>query len=159
MKQSEAKKHNQQCSVLHLNLLLAFVLRLEEQVKHHLSVSGANGGGVTDQWMRGSESLISNAISRIDTAISETTDLRQKLGDHDQRLSFLEGRIRSRGDLPMASKQASFQPLSSPEDISRRLANAENGSDNIEFLISETGRELNDIKQEVKEFTWIVKLK
>ena len=36
MKQSEATEDNQLCAVLHLNLLLTFVLRLEEQVKSQL---------------------------------------------------------------------------------------------------------------------------
>ena len=150
MKQSEAKKHNKVYSVLHLNLLLTFVLRLEEQVKHHLSVSSAYGSGVSDEWIRGSEMSISSAVSRIDTVISETTDLRQKLVDHDKRLALLEGRVRSCGDLPVATRHTSLQPLNLPGDISRRLINVENGSDNIEFLIGETGRELNNIQQEVK---------
>ena len=147
MKQSEAKKHSQLCSVLHLNLLLAYVLRLEEQVKHQLgAVTGACGGGVTDDWMRSSERFISNAISRIDTVISETTDLRQKLADHNQRLAFLEGRI-----IPQeASNYTSLPPTHLPGDIVRRLTDAENGTNNMEFLLSETGREVNGVKQEVK---------
>ena len=153
MKQSEAKEHNQQCADLHLNLLLTFVLRLEEQVKSQLGlVAGAYGGGVTEEWMRSSERHINNAISRIDTVVNETTDLRQKLQNHDQRLALLEGTIVSHRDLPMASTYASLQNVPLSGDISRRLTNAENASNNIEFLISETGRELNNIKQEVKRY-------
>ena len=151
MKQPEAKKHSQLCSVLHLNLLLTYVLRLEEQVKHQLgAVNGACGGGVTDEWMRSSERFISNAISRIDTVISETTDLRKKLADHNQRLAFLEGRITSEAGLPIASKHTSLPSAHLPEDIARRLMNAENGTNDMEFLLSETGREVNGVKQEVK---------
>ena len=151
MKQPEVKEHNQLSSVLHLNLLLAFVLRLEEQVKGQVgSVAGAYGGGATDEWMRSSERHISDAISRIDTVMNETTDLRQKLRNHDQRLALLEGTIVSQRELPMAPMHASLQNLPLPGDISRRLTNAENASNNIEFLISETGRELNGMKQEVK---------
>lgn len=157
MKFSEAKRHSQLCLVLHLNFLLAFVLRLEEQVKHHLgAVAGAYGGSsvfsgsVTNEWMRDSEMVISDAISKMDTVINETTDLRQKMRDHEERLALLEGKVISHGDLPMTSKHASLQSLHLPEDISRRLTNVENGSSNIEFLMTETGRELNDIKQEVR---------
>ena len=157
MKFSEAKRHSQVCLVLHLNFLLAFVLRLEEQVKHHLgAVAGAYSGGsvytgsVNSEWMRGSEMVISDTISKIDTVINETTDLRQKMRDHEERLALLEGKVISHGDLPMTSKHASLQSLYLPEDISRRLTNVENGSSNIEFLMAETGRELNNIKQEVR---------
>ena len=115
-------------------------------------VAGAYGGGVTDEWMRSSERHISNAISRIDTVVNETTDLRQKLQNHDQRLAFLEEEIVSHRELPVVSKHASLQNVPLPGDISRRLTNAENASNNIEFLISETGRELNNIKQEVKRY-------
>ena len=152
MNQSEAKQHNQLSSVLHLNLLLVYVLRLEEQVKHSLgAAAGACGGSVNDEWMRDSEIAISSAISKIDTVINETTDLRQKLKFHDQRLALLEGKVSSHGALPTTSKHTSLQHLNMPGDISRRLTNVENGGNNIEFLISETGRELNDIKQEVRK--------
>ena len=115
------------------------------------SFAGAHGGGVTDEWMRSSEGHISNAISRIDTLMNEITNLRQKLRNHDQRLASLEGKVMTHRGLSVASKQASSPVLPLPEDISRRLTNAENASDNIEFLISETVRQLNDIKHEVKK--------
>lgn len=153
MKQSEAKKHNELSSIFHLNLLLTCVLRLEDQVKSQLAIgAGACGGGISDHWMRGSERSISNAISSIDTVVRETTDLRQKLQEHSSRLVTLEMRVASHGQdrlpavLPMFS---SLQPTQMSEDISRRLTNAENGSNNIEFLIGETGRELNNVRQEV----------
>lgn len=69
MKQSEATKHNEVSSMVHLNLLLAFVLRLEEQVKSQLAVGGACGGGISDHWMRNSETSISTAISSIDAIV------------------------------------------------------------------------------------------
>ena len=143
MNQSEAKQHNQLCSVLHLNLLLVYVLRLEEQVKQSLgAVAGTCGGSVNDDWMRGSEVAISSAITKIDTVINETTDLRQKLKLHDQRLALLEGKATSHGALPTTSKHTPLQHLNMP---------AENGGNNMEFLIRETGRKLNDIKQEVRK--------
>ncbi|KAJ7383310.1 hypothetical protein OS493_029277 [Desmophyllum pertusum] len=153
MKQSEAKKHNELSSIFHSNLLLTRVLRLEDQVKSQLAIgAGACGGGISDHWMRGSERSISNAISSIDTVVRETTDLRQKLQEHSSRLVTLEMRVASHGQdrlpavLPMFS---SLQPMQMSEEISRRLTNAENGSNNIEFLIGETGRELNNVRQEV----------
>ena len=115
------------------------------------SVAGAYGGGVTDEWMRSSEKHISNARSRIDTLMNEITDLRQKQRNHDQSLASLEGTVMTHRELSVASKHASSPILPLPEDISRRLTNAENASDNIEFLISETSRQLNDIKHEVKK--------
>lgn len=142
MKYSEAKKHNQICSVFHLNLLLNFVLRLEKHVKHIVGASGAWVGSGADDWMRGSERLVSEAISKIDTAVRETTDLRQKLAEQGQRLALLEGRV---------SNSAMLLPQNLPGDISRRLTNAENGSGNIEFLMDETVREINNVKQEVKD--------
>ena len=90
----------------------------------------------------------SNAISQIDTVISETTDLRQKLADHNQRLAFLEGPRRP----PIASKHTSLPPAHLPEDIARRLTNAENGTNDMEFLLSETGREVNGVKHKVKYY-------
>ena len=151
MKYSEAKKHNQICSVFHLNLLLNFVLRLEKHVKHIVGASGAWVGSGADEWMRGSERLVSEAISKIDTAVRETTDLRQKLAEQGQRLAFLEGRVRTAKDIPMVSNSAMLLPQNLPGDISRRLTNAENGSGNIEFLLGETVRDINNIKQEVKD--------
>ena len=134
-----------------LESAITYVLRLEEQVKHQLgAVAGSCGGGVTKDWMRSSERFISNAISRIDTVISETSDLRQKLADHNRRLAFLEGRITSHAGLPIASKHTSLPPAHLSEDIARRLTNAENGTNDMEFLLSETGREVNGVKQEVK---------
>ena len=153
MKQSEAKKHNELSSILHLNLLLTFVLRLEEQVKSQLASGGAFGGGLSDQWMRGSERSISSAISSIDTVVRETTDMRQKLQDNTERLTRLERRVASQGEwLPAAPTFSSLQPGHMTEEISRRLTNAENGTNNIEFLLSETGREINDLRQEVSSF-------
>ena len=153
MKQSEAKKHNELSSILHLNLLLTFVLRLEEQVKSQLATGGAFGGGFSDQWMRGSERSISSAISSIDTVVRETTDMRQKLQDNTERLVTLERKIASQGErLPAAPTFSSLQPGHMTEEISRRLTNAENGTNNIEFLLSETGREINDLRQEVSSF-------
>lgn len=151
MKYSEAKKHNQICSVFHLNLLLNFVLRLEKHVKHIVGASGAWVGSGADDWMRGSERLVSEAISKIDTAVRETTDLRQKLAEQGQRLALLEGRVRTAKDIPMVSNSAMLLPQNLPGDISRRLTNAENGSGNIEFLMDETVREINSVKQEVKD--------
>ena len=151
MKYSEAKKHNQICSVFHLNLLLNFVLRLEKHVKHIVGASGAWVGSGADDWMRGSERLVSEAISKIDTAVRETTDLRQKLVEQGQRLALLEGRVRTAKDTPMTSNSAMLLPQNLPGDISRRLTNAENGSGNIEFLMDETVREINNVKQEVKD--------
>ena len=151
MKQSEATKHNELSSMFHLNLLLAFVLRLEEQVKSQLVVGGACGGGISDHWMRDSERSISSAISSIDAVVRETKDLRQKLQDNSERLVRLERRVASHGDrLPAVTPTfASLQPSYNTDEISRRLTNAENGNNNIEFLISENGRELNDLRQEV----------
>lgn len=151
MKYSEAKKHNQICSVFHLNLLLNFVLRLEKHVKHIVGASGAWVGSGADDWTRGTERLVSEAISKIDTAVRETTDLRQKLVEQGQRLALLEGRVRTAKDIPMASNSAMLLPQNLPGDISRRLTNAENGSGNIEFLMGETVREINNVKQEVKD--------
>ena len=151
MKYSEAKKHNQICSVFHLNLLLNFVLRLEKHVKHIVGASGAWVGSGADDWTRGTERLVSEAISKIDTAVRETTDLRQKLVEQGQRLALLEGRVRTAKDIPMASNSAMLLPQNLPGDISRRLTNAENGSGNIEFLMGETVREINKVKQEVKD--------
>ena len=151
MKYSEAKKHNQICSVFHLNLLLNFVLRLEKHVKHIVGASGAWVGSDADDWMRGSERLVSEAISKIDTAVRETTDLRQKLAEQGQRLALLEGRVRTAKDIPMVSHSAMLLPQNLPGDISRRLTNAENGRGNIEFLMGETVREINNVKQEVKD--------
>ncbi|XP_078357981.1 TNF receptor-associated factor 2-like [Oculina patagonica] len=150
MKQSEAKKHNELSSIFHLNLLLTFVLRLEEQVKSSLAAGGAFGGGISDHWMRGSERSISSAISSIDTVVRETTDMRQKLQDNSERLVRLERTVASHGERqPVAPTFSSLQSGNMTEEISRRLTNAENGSNNIEFLLSETGREINDVKQEV----------
>lgn len=150
MKQSEASKHNQLCSVLHLNLLLSFVLRLEKQVRTQLTpLTGAYGGGISDEWIRNSETFISNAISRIDTVMNETTDLRQKLHDHARRLNLLEGTLTSRNGPLMASMHSSLQSLPLPGDVPRRLTNAENANNNMEFLIGETGRELENVKLEV----------
>lgn len=151
MKYSEVKKHNQICSVFHLNLLLNFVLRLEKHVKHIVGASGARVGSGADDWTRGTERLVSEAISKIDTAVRETTDLRQKLVEQSQRLAFLEGRVRTAKDIPMVSNSAMLLPQNLPGDISRRLTNAENGSGNIEFLMDETVREINNVKQEVKD--------
>ena len=151
MKYSEAKKHNQICSVFHLNLLLNFVLRLEKHVKHIVGASGAWVGSGADDWTRGTERLVSEAISKIDTAVRETTDLRQKLAEQGQRLALLEGRVRTAKDIPMVSNSAMLLPQNLPGDISRRLTNAENGSGNIEFLMGETVREINNVKQEVKD--------
>lgn len=151
MKYSEAKKHNQICSVFHLNLLLKFVLRLEKHVKHIVGASGAWVGSGADDWTKGTERLVSEAISKIDTAVRETTDLRQKLVEQGQRLALLEGRVRTAKDIPMASNSAMLLPQNLPGDISRRLTNAENGSGNIEFLMGETVREINNVKQEVKD--------
>ena len=151
MKYSEAKKHNQICSVFHLNLLLNFVLRLEKHVKHIVGASGAWVGSGADDWTKGTERLVSEAISKIDTAVRETTDLRQKLVEQGQRLALLEGRVRTAKDIPMASNSAMLLPQNLPGDISRRLTNAENGSGNIEFLMGETVREINNVKQEVKD--------
>ena len=153
MKQSEAKKHNELSAIFHINLLLTYVLRLEEQVKNQLSMGGACGGGIADQWMRGSERTLSNAISSIDTVVREQTDLRQKLEDNSRRLVSLERRVASHGDrLPVTANYSSLSPTPMSDEISRRLTNAENGTNNIEFLISETGRELNDMRQEVSSF-------
>lgn len=151
MKLSEATKHNEVSSMVHLNLLLAFVLRLEEQVKSQLAVGGASGGGISDHWMRNSERSISTAISNIDAVVRETKDLRQKLQDHSERLVRLERRVASHGDrLPAVMPTfSSLQPTYNTNEISRRLTNAENGNNNIEFLIGENGRELNDLRQEV----------
>lgn len=149
MKYSEAKKHNQICSVFHLNLLLNFVLRLEKHVKHIVGASGAWVGSGADDWTRGTERLVSEAISKIDTAVRETTDLRHKLVEQGQRLALLEGRVRTAKDIPMASNSAMLLPQNLPGDISRRLTNAENGSGNIEFLMGETVREINNVKQEI----------
>ncbi|XP_073241863.1 TNF receptor-associated factor 2-like [Porites lutea] len=149
MKYSEAKKHNQICSVFHLNLLLNFVLRLEKHVKHIVGASGAWVGSGADDWMRGSERLVSEAISKIDTAVKETTDLRQKLAEQGQRLALLEGRVGTAKDIPMVSNSAMLLPQNLPGDISRRLTNAENGSGNIEFLMDETVQEINNVKQEI----------
>lgn len=152
MKHSEAMEHNKLCSDLHLNLLLKYVLRLEENVKSHFGAvvtAGACGGGLTDEWMTISERSISHAIAKIDTVTNDTRDFRQKLRDHEQRLALMEGTVLSRRDLPMATQYASLPSLPLPGDIARRLTNAENASNNIEFLISETGRELNTMKQEI----------
>ena len=151
MRYSEAKKHNQICSVFHLNLLLNFVLRLEKHVKHVVGASAAWVGGGADDWTRGSERLASEAISKIDTAVRETTDLRQKLVEQGQRLALLEGRVRTAKEIPMASNSAMLLPQNLLGDISRRLTNAENGSGNMEFLMGETVREINNVKQEVKD--------
>ena len=151
MKYSEAKKHNQICSVFHLNLLLNFVLRLEKHVKHIVGASGGWVGSGADDCMRGSERLVSEAISKIDIAVRETTDLRQKLAEQGQRLALLEGSVRTAKDIPMVSNSAMLLPQNLPGDISRRLTNAENGSGNIEFLMGETVREINSVKQEVKD--------
>ena len=151
MRYSEAKKHNQICSVFHLNLLLNFVLRLEKHVKHVVGASAAWVGSGADDWTRGSKRLVSEAISKIDTTVRETTDLRQKLVEQGQRLALLEGRVRTAKDIPMASNSAMLLPQNLPGDISRRLTNAENGSGNIEFLMGETVREINNVKQEVKD--------
>ena len=153
MKHSETMEHNKLCSDLHLNLLLKYVLRLEEQMKSHFGAvvtAGACGGGLTDQWMTISERSISHAIAKIDTVTKETRDFRQKLLEHDQKLALMEGTVLSRRDLPKGTQYASLPSLPLPGDITRRLTNAENASNNIEFLISETGRELNTIKQEVR---------
>ena len=151
MKQSEATKHNEVSSMVHLNLLLAFVLRLEEQVKSQLASGGASGGGISDQWMRDSERSISSAITSIDAVVRETTDLRQKLLDNSERLLRLERRVASHGDRPPAVTPtfSSLQPSYNTDEISRRLTNAENGNNNMEFLISENGREVNALRQEV----------
>ena len=151
MRYSEAKKHNQICSVFHLNLLLNFVLRLEKHLKQVFGTSAAWVGSGADDWTRGSERLVSEAVSKIDTAVRETTDLRQKLVEQGQRLALLEGRVRTAKDIPMASNSAMLLPQNLPGDISRRLTNAENGSGNIEFLMGETVREINNVKQEVKD--------
>lgn len=151
MRYSEAKKHNQICSVFHLNLLLNFVLRLEKHVKHVVGASAAWVGSGADDWTRGSSRLVSEAISKIDTTVRETTDLRQKLVEQGQRLALLEGRVRTAKDIPMASNSAMLLPQNLPGDISRRLTDAENGSGNIEFLMGETVREINNVKQEVKD--------
>ena len=151
MRYSEAKKHNQICSVFHLNLLLNFVLRLEKHLKQVVGTSAAWVGSGANDWTRGSERLVSEAISKIDTAVRETTDLRTKLVEQGQRLALLEGRVRTAKEIPMASNSAMLLPQNLPGDISRRLTNAENGSGNIEFLMGETVREINDVKQEVKD--------
>ena len=152
MKQSEAKKHNDLSSLFHLNLLLTYVLRLEDQVKSQLAIGGACGGGIGDHWIRSSERSISNAMSSIDTVVRETTDMRQKLQDNSERLVRLERRVASHGErLPVASAPtfSSLPPGNATEEISRRLTNAENGNNNMEFLLSETGREVHDVRQEV----------
>lgn len=150
MKQSEVKKHNELSAILHINLLLTSVLRLEEQVKSQLSMGGAWGGGTSDQWMRRSEMTIANAISSIDTVVREQTDLRQKLEDNSMRLVSMEKRVSTHRDqFPQSATFSSLQPLPISDEISRRLTNAENGTNNIEFLVNETRRELNEVRQEV----------
>ena len=150
MNQSEVKKHNELSAILHTNLLLTSVLRLEEQVKSQLSMGGACGGGTSDQWMRRSEMTIANAISSIDTVVREQTDLRQKLEDNSMRLVSMEKRVSTHRDqFPQSATFSSLQPLPISDEISRRLTNAENGTNNIEFLVNETRRELNEVRQEV----------
>ncbi|CAH3034357.1 unnamed protein product [Pocillopora meandrina] len=150
MKQSEVKKHNELSAILHINLLLTSVLRLEEQVKSQLSMGGAWGGGTSDQWMRRSEMTIANAISSIDTVVREQTDLRQKLEDNSMRLVSMEKRVSTHRDqFPQSATSSSLHPLPISDEISRRLTNAENGTNNIEFLVNETRRELNEVRQEV----------
>ena len=151
MKQSEVKKHNELSAILHVNLLLTSVLRLEEQVKSQLSMGGAWGGGTSDQWMRRSEMTIANAISSIDTVVREQTDLRQKLEDNSMRLVSMEKRVSTHRDqFPQSATFSSLQPLPISDEISRRLTNAENGTNNIEFLVNETRRELNKKMESVE---------
>lgn len=150
MKLSEAKKHNELSATFHINLLLTYVLRLEEQVKSQFSMGGAWGVDTSDQWMRRSEMTITNAISSIDTVVREQTDLRKKLENNSRRLVSIEKRVSTHRDqLPQSATFSSLQPHPMSDEISRRLTNAENSTNNIEFLVNETRRELTEVRQEV----------
>ena len=147
MKQSEIKKHDELCAAFHLNLLLCFALGLEKEVKKCLEVGRANV--FQNAWFRDSETLLDEAIMRIDSVVQETTDLRQKLRNHNDRIHELERKIGYNSkEQPMTS--LSYQPSKMPlHEIPRRLAAAENNGANNEVLICETARELNSTRQEV----------
>ena len=149
MKQSEAKRHDELCAIFHLNLLLSFVLRLEKEVKSGLS--GVGSVGFQDNWLRESERVISDMITKIDAVVTETTDVRQKLRNHSDRITQLERKVGPRGNEgPVASLLTSLQDTAMPlNEMSRRLTNAETNGGNNEFLICKTARELNNTIQEV----------